>query len=613
MRKEQIEANPVFAEGLVYSVTPEAAIVALKADSGRVAWVFKSPFSISRRGIVWWPGQGDVGPRIFASIGEDIVAIDARTGRRVKSFGDGGFARAGDSRVAPLVFGDVLIVGQRETGALVGLDARTGAQRWTIEVYPADRNFDGCYVWGGMSLDAARGLVFLATGNPRPALYGASRPGDNDRSSSLIAFDILERKVKWAFQEVRHDLWDYDVPGPPALTTITVGGRQVDVVVAASKVGNIIMLDRVSGAPVFNYTLSRAPASTVPGEQTAAYQPNLSLPEPVIDIAFDPAQVTQVDKDSFDWVTFQVENARYGRFMPPALGETLIAYGVHGGAEWPGVAIDHARQVLYVPVNQIPWKIRLYLGASGAARPGPAELAAYERECQSCHGPNRNGVYTSEGEADTAYVPSLNGLSFRPETARFFEAGYFRHRHKYAAPNLAPTQAQLDQFKALFAKWDDQVLTARGFSVNYMWSQLLDRQGRPGSKPPWGRIVAVDLTSGRHRWAAPFGQVQIGGKLEAVGAPNYGGLIVSAGGVVFATGTADRRIYAFDSASGQMLWSYEMEAAGSAPPTTFVSNGVQYLSVVASGGKFHNYDRQSSKLYTFALGPAPGGAVPVRK
>lgn len=601
-RWQAVEANPIYADGLLYVVTADSTVMALHADTGAPAWAFKAPDQVARRGLIYWPGEGEHTPRIYAAVGTEIVALDARTGLRVDTFGDLGFAATGESRVAPLIHGRALIVAAMFTSELIGLDLITGERLWTIAAHPEGHNFYNGNMWAGLSLDPDRNLVFTSTGNAYPTVFGAARPGDNANASSVIAFDVAAGKIAWTFQEVRHDLWDFDIPSPPALTTIEIDGRPVDVVVAVTKIGHVLILERETGRPVFDVPLVRAPTSKVPGEQTAPYQPSLSTPEPLIGLVFSPDHITRVEPEATESVAFQIENAHFGWFQPPVLGETIVTFGLHGGAEWPGVAIDHFRGIAYVPVNHIPWKIRLFLAPldDSVRLSGPHD-DLYRRACESCHGTNRLGNYDTEGEADVNFVPSLAGISYRESAPRFFVQSYFRHRHQHAAPDLAPSQAELDELQRLFGDWDAEIERSGGFRVLYQWSQLLDHEGRPGSNPPWGSLIAVELATGRQLWSKPIGQARIGGEMVEVGTPNYGGVITTTGGVVFATGTVDGYVRAFDAATGELLWAYKMDAAGSAPPTTYVKDGVQYVSVFASGGQYHNYDARSSRVYTFRL------------
>lgn len=604
MRAYNVQTNPIFAEGMLFGTTAEWSIVAAKGDTGELVWEFAAPLQPARRGIIYWPGDETNDSRIYAQVESYVVALDAKTGRRIESFGADGFAYTGESRVAPLIHDGVLMVATLVDASLIGLDVRTGEHLWTTPLHPPGHPpYGGGNVWGGMALDPDRGLVFMCTGDSAPKLFGPSRPGDNQNNSSVVAVDIRRGEIAWAFQEVRHDLWDFDVPSAPALTTVTIDGREIDVVVAASKIGNMLILERETGQPVFDFRLSRAPTSTVPGEQTSPYQPAVQIPEPLIKLEFSPEDVTDVSPEAREYVEFQLETLRWGRFEPPAVGVPVLTYGVHGGAEWPGVAIDHRRGVAFVPVNHAAWKLKMLLAPTTSVRPeDDARLDLYDEQCAACHGADRIGHYQTFRSLDDGYTPSLNGVSFKPEFQRFFDLETFRRRHRYVELNSEPSQEDLDLLWDFFGDWDIAVEESVGFQVVIQWAELTDQEGRPGTRPPWGSVIAMDLATGRRLWETPNGAVEIDGEMRNVGASNFGGAIATAGDVVFVTGTADRYVRALDARTGAILWEYQMDAAGSAPPTTYEMDGVQYVAVVSSGGEYHNYgDVRASKIYTFRL------------
>ena len=516
---DNVEANPIYADGKLFISTPEWQIVALDARTGDVVWRYGDGLSpAGYRGMVYWEGDEKHPARIYVPYGSGVIALNARDGALVQEFGDGGYVQTEETRIAPILFEDELIVVTHANSRIRGYDSLTGKPRWTVNLHPSSINFYAGSPWGGAALDPDRKLLFTTTGNPRLADYGVDRPGDNANSSSLIAVDLKSKKIAWTFQETRHDLWDYDVPSAPNLTTIEIDGQKIDVVVAVSKIGNTLILERATGRPIFDFKLSRAPASTVPGEITAPYQPDPSLPEPFIDIAFSEADITDIDPESRKAVSFRVENAIYGRYQPPAFGESMITFGLHGGAQWMGAAIDHRKGVAYVPSMRVPTLIRLYLWSSGRIPPPERPSAdLYKSACESCHGENRNGAYESQGEGSTTYVPSLNAISWRRGVQKYFKSDYFRHRHQFSAPNLEISDDELAAMLTFFADWDAEIQKKEKFSVNYEWTQLLDPHGRPGNKPPWGTITAIDLASGKHLWQVPFGAAMIDGRMQTVG------------------------------------------------------------------------------------------------
>jgi quinoprotein glucose dehydrogenase len=598
-----VQANPIVAGRTLYAPTPDDAIVALDAATGALRWEYRASARPAHRGLLFRPEDGEAPPRLYFVEGRRVVALDARTGRPDPSFGDHGSAPVGNATATPAVVGSTLLVTANKPAALHAFSLPGGEPLWETALLRYSGQNSGCSPWGGFSVDAVRGLAFVTTGNPRPAMLGIGRIGPNPHCNSVVAVDTASGDIVWAFQEVAHDLWNFDIAAPPALTTIEIDGRAVDVVAAATKIGNTLLLERDSGEPLFDYRLRRAPPSTIAGETAAAYQPDLVLPEPFFDVAFDEDDITDIDPESRESVRWQLEGAVFGFFAPPTVGHTVVQYGLHGGAEWPGVAIDPERGWLFAPINRIAWKLRVY---PRLRRPAPLPDSEpgrlYASRCASCHGTLRQGNYRSEREVDVAYAPTLIGTTRREASRDAYEIDSFRRRHERLTSEHFE-QAELDRLVTMFRELDHEIERSGNLSLGYVATQLLDDQGFPGSRPPWGEIVALDLASGRIQWRVPFGEyAELTRRgLPKTGQPNFGGLIATRGGLIFATGTIDTRVRALDEATGKELWSYELPAAGSAPPTTFAIDGRQFLAVVATGGRFHGFDARASRIVAFAL------------
>ena len=280
-----------------------------------------------------------------------------------------------------------------------------------------------------------------------------------------------------------------------------------------------------------------------------------------------------------------------------------MLYGLNGGAEWPGAAVDPRSATLFVPSNEFAWIIRSELRDSKAsaqeAKGQPAD-AAYQSKCANCHGETRGGRYQTERQGDL-YYPALTGLTFTRSREQLVSAERFRRRH--ASTTLedgipqAELEAQYDYLRALDRISDKR----RSFDFRSYWQLLLDDKGRPGSKPPWGKISAIDLNTGRLKWTVPFGGKTLEDGAVVQGMKNYGGLITTAGGIVVATGTFDGKLYIADAATGRTLWSYQLPAPGSSPPATYMAGGKQYLLVNATGHWSHDSKERSDQLLAFTL------------
>lgn len=189
---------------------------------------------------------------------------------------------------------------------------------------------------GGISADVNRKIVYVTTGNAGFYFNGVNRPGDNKYSNSIIAIDIKNKKKLWDFQEISHDIWNLDIPAPPILTSINKNDKKIDVVVAVTKLGNTIILDRMTGEPIFDFHKRKAPRSKIPGEKTAYYQPDLKIPEPFAKQFFRINEITNISNKSKDYIKNKIKNANYGFFQPHELKKENIFFGFHGGAEWMG-------------------------------------------------------------------------------------------------------------------------------------------------------------------------------------------------------------------------------------------------------------------------------------
>ncbi|MBI3192507.1 MAG: PQQ-binding-like beta-propeller repeat protein, partial [Pedosphaera parvula] len=515
-------------------------------------------------------------------------------GKVIESFGRGGRVKlAHGARVAPAIFERTLVI----SGYLKDVeafDAITGEPRWTFHTVPAPGEFgydtwdqiqpNAANCWGGMALDVQRGIAYITTGSPKPNFLGMLHRGDNLFANCVVAIDVRTGKRLWHFQEIRHDIWDQDVPAPPILTTITRDGRKVDVVAAVSKIGNTLLLDRVSGKPIFPFRLRRAPTSTVPGEVTAPYQPDVELPQPFTRQEFTFDQVTDRDDEIREAVLGQVKSLQYGWFLPINDRKVTVFYNVHGGAEWTGACVDPTRGRLYVSANQVPWLMSLIINDEPPEDPKAPITRGKEiflQTCAQCHGPDRNGI---------GVAPPLRGLRHRLDDAGVIAQLTTGRGLMPAAPPMtdADRKALLD---FLFlrdrpARKGPLPKPERPSYIQNGWNRFLDTEGYPACKPPWGTLNCVDLNTGKLLWQVPLGEYDelTRQRVPKTGTENFGGATVTAGGLVFVSGTRDNKIRAFDAESGAELWSHPLPLHGTAPPTVYEANGREFVVLPATGG-----------------------------
>jgi quinoprotein glucose dehydrogenase len=256
--------------------------------------------------------------------GAFLYALEPKTGKPLESFGEGGRVRLpgrtqgdfGASTAAPAIFQRIIIVPGFEKDVWA-FDAVSGEPRWTFHTvpHPGEYGYDtwdkpeayGANCWGGMALDDTRGIAYITTGSPKPNFIGVGHHGQNLFANCLIALDARTGKRLWHFQEIRHDIWDLDIPAPPTLGTITRDGQKIDVVAAVTKIGNTLLLDRVSGKPIFPFRLRRAPATPLRGEETWPYQPDPELPEPFSKQEYTAADLTDRTEESAEFCPHKIQ------------------------------------------------------------------------------------------------------------------------------------------------------------------------------------------------------------------------------------------------------------------------------------------------------------------
>jgi glucose dehydrogenase len=617
--KANIQCNPIFVDGLLYVATAGRSLAAIDGESGREVWRY-SPEKQgngledvpARRGLLYWAGDASHHARIIFTMGTWIYALDPATGAPIGEFGGAGRAPLphGGSSVPGLVFRNVLIFPGFE-GGIFGYDIRTGERLWTFNTLPVGDEYgaatwsgdqrEGANCWGGQALDESRGIAYVTTGgSPKPNFLGMLHPGDDLFSNCVIALDALTGRRLWYFQELRHDEWDLDIPAPPNLVTVEHDGMRVDAVAQVTKMGNTLLLDRVTGKPLFPFRLRRAPAFKLPGERGALYQPDPELPEPLVRQRFTLADVTNRTPEAHKAVMGMLAGATYGWYSAFEEGKPNVYFGLEGGAEWTGAAADPGGR-LFVSVTELPWALTLTRAPSPGAPGTPLALEGegiYKQNCMACHGANRGG---------NGFAPSLVGLNLRLK-----DADIIQMIHK--GRNGMPPQPQVadSQLAALCAYLLDR--GAKPPETSPRWTTLgynkfFDPDGYPACTPPWGKLVCLNLNTGRIAWQVPLGEYP---ELTAKGIPktgtqNIAGPTVTATGLVFVSGTRDSTIGAYDADTGAELWSHALPFQGTAPPTIYETHGREFV-VLPATGNFRLGGENGDDWVAFAL-PEAGAAT----
>ena len=598
----QFEGTPLMANGIIYSTGgTRRAVFALDGATGELLWVHSeregtrganAPRQLSGRGLAYWT-DGREERILYVTPGYRLIALDAKTGSPVPSFGKNGVVdlkQDDDQEIdlvngevglhaTPVVAKDVVIVGAAHKsggvpksktnvkGFVRGFDVRTGKRLWIFHTIPTPNEYgaetwennSAAYtgntgVWAQISVDEDLETVYLPVELPTGDYYGGYRPGNGLFGETLVAVDLHTGKRKWHYQLVHHGIWDMDIPCAPILVDITINGQTVKAVAQPTKQAFLYVFDRVTGKPIWPIEERAVEQSTVPGEKTSAKQPF-------------PTKPPAYDKQGFvadDLINFTPElhaeavkiASRYKMgpiFTPPVVSKidgplgTLAMAVSNGGTNWPGGAYDPETHILYVPSQRTTNSLGLV--------PGDPKLSGDFGWIQ--------GIATSG--------PRLSGGAGA-------DAGADRSPGAGAAETAG----------------------------------LLTVQGLPLMKPPYGQISAIDMNKGEILWQVAHGEtpdnirnhpalkglnIPRTGRPGAIGALVTKTLLIAGEAGVFTTpnGQKGAMLRAYDKASGKEVGAVYMPTQQSGTPMTYMLNGKQYI-VVAIGGNGYTAELRAFRL-----------------
>jgi quinoprotein glucose dehydrogenase len=637
----QMQCNPIIVDGVLYAPTASGQIFALDAASGNERWRYtdsRDPqASNTSRGVTYWADGND--RRILFSAGPWLYALDARTGLLIESFGDKGRVslRLGlpenaqnkfiCSNTPGTIYKDLIVMPVRLSegpdaapGHVRAFNVRTGKLAWTFRTIPhpgeagyetwGKENWKNTDVgaannWAGMAIDRERGIIYVPTGSAGYDFYGGNRPGDNLYANCLLALDAATGKRKWHFQFVHHDVWDRDLPSPPTLVQINRDGpdgrpRLIDAVAQITKSGFVFVFDRVTGKSLFPIKEIKVPTNGLPGEVPSATQPVPLRPAPFSRQTIGDNDVNPYAENKEELLA-RLKGIRHkDQFELPSQEGTLIFPGFDGGGEWGGPAYDAETGLLYINSNEMAWVMKML------PTPKKDELAGltpgqkvYQINCATCHGASR------KGNPKSGY-PSLVDIGNRRDRA-------YVHTLIKSGKGMMPGFSYLKdgEREALLAfLFNEEKLEASGkvtattFPLPFKmdgYNKFLDQNGYPAISPPWGQLSALNLNTGEYEWKIPLGEFK---ELTAKGIPptgceNYGGPVVTAGGVLFIAATKDGMFRAFDKHTGKLLYQTELPAGGFATPSVYEAGGKQYVVIACGGTKLGT--RKGDSYVAFAL------------
>jgi glucose dehydrogenase len=583
---ENYSFNPLVVGNTMYVLAKGRSIVALDAATGRELWAHANEGAVGTRGMNYWRSADGSEERLLYVNAGHLTAIDAKTGETVRSFGTDGRVdlrvgldgdittiRALQTNNPGRIFEDTIIMSLPAGGGgyasapadIHAYNVRTGVLLWIFHTVPrpgefgADTwpeaglgNYGGVHNWSESTVDSELGIVYIPTGTARYDFYGGNRHGENLFGNSLLALDARSGKRLWHFQTIHHDLWDYDLPTAPKLLTVVHDGVSIPAIAQPSKQGFVYVFNRITGAPLWPIEERPVPQSDTPGEMSWPTQPFPTKPPPFARQSFTEADINpHISAEDQEKVREFLRTARNeGLYTPPSLQGAVMMPGHNGGTNWGGSAADPQNGRLYVVSKELPTTANLRVPQPPAPGVGPGTGG----------GPPGGGP---------------GGGGNRP-------------------PPLPPPNAGAD-FIPYTAPADFMIQPSTGLSA---------------IGPPWSQVTAYDLNEGTILWQIPNGDVASLAANGTIGTGSHaprGGVVATAGGLLFIGTSSDRKFRAYDADTGKVLWSYDLPAATEGVPAVYSVGGKQYVAIAVGGnGLFSQGLKQpepgAGHYLVFALG-----------
>jgi quinoprotein glucose dehydrogenase len=426
----QSEVTPLVVGGMMYISTPYRRVVALDPATGAELWVHED--QAPSRGLEYWPGDKAHGPRLLYTNARGLVELDAKTGQPIADFGRsgvlGGTRPGRGASSPPVVYANLVITGAANPNGdgrdqdIRAFDIVTGKQIWRFATIPEKGQFGydtwaagsaerqtGVHVWGGMTVDARRGIVYAPLNDPDWNRYGGDRHGDNLFSASVVALDARTGKRLWHFQVVHHDIWDLDASPPPTLFDVKRGGRTIPAVAVSAKAGLVFLLDRTNGKPIYGVEERPVPQSAVPMEETSPTQPFPVKPAPFVRTTMSMADIADVTPELEAFCRkLVVDNdiGMGGPYLPPGWNRPTVNFpGTNAAINYGGFAFDPA--LGYLIVNSQDLGQITGIGPKGGPRTSIGLAGAGP-------GANPNIPYDMTGQLGRFKDPSTNMMCQKP-------------------------------------------------------------------------------------------------------------------------------------------------------------------------------------------------------
>jgi quinoprotein glucose dehydrogenase len=562
--------NPVVIDGVMYAPVGGGALAAIDAGTGKEIWRKADVAPSGARGMNYWESPDRSDRRFIYLQRGDVIAVNAQNGEPITSFGNNGRVDLRDAMerkpMGPVgtsnpgrIFENLFII-PLPGGANYGgppsdvhaYDVRTGKLAWIFHVIPHEGEFGyetwpaghykvggGGHNWSEFTIDEENGIAFVGFGSPRYDFYGGDRKGNNLFANSLVAIDARTGRRIWHQQLIHHDLWDWDIPQSAKLLTIRQNGKPRQVVAQATKQGFLYVFDRKTGQPIWPIEERPVPQTDVPGEWSSPTQPFPTKPAPFAKQSFTEKDINPyLPKEAQEEVRARLRSYRNeGMFTPPSFEGSVSMPGHNGGANFGTSAVDPDRGEFYLVHKSLPTVLRITMPAPpGAGRGG---------------GGGRGGfpIVTPEEKADL----------------------------------MAKAKALVDEAKGGQVQFTSPV---NFMQINFAGGAMT------AAAPPWSEMVKYDLNTGDIMWRIPTGVQEAPPEYNI---PNNTGVqfprnapLVTAGGLIFLAIGPERKVHAYDRATGKELWQYSLPNGAEGMPATYQVNGRQFvvLSVAQANGTF---------------------------
>jgi len=662
--------NPIVVDDMMFVSGRSNSLIALDPTTGKELWIHEN-LQLSARGINYWQSEDGREKRLLLATGPFLQAIDAKTGKSIMTFGSNGFVDLRDGMLRGengirvpnpgKVWKNLLILGNAPgegwmspPGDIRAFDVITGKLAWQFHTIPRPGEFGyetwpkdawkyvgGANTWGELTVDDERGIVYLPTGSGTYDFYGGDRHGANLFANCLLALDAKTGKRLWHFQNIHHDLWDWDNVSAPQLATIRKDGRNIDIVAMAGKTGFLYVFNRVTGAPIWPIEERPVPQTDIPGEQSWPTQPFPTVVPPFGRQTFtiDDINPWLLTKEQLaDWKQRFPKMRNEGLFTPPALRETVSMPGNQGGSNWGTTAANPSKGIVYVlNIDAVAiLKLDDVHSKVGGVQMGPSEVdgrAAYVQFCAECHGEDprkpiddaANVIEATQrlsedviaatvmnGYNSMRPVPSINNIELTAILGYLATqsgggrgggfgrgggpAGAFPAGPVVAAGG-APTPPQPGRGAAPPAGARYPGNGANGGNAAYPpdvdvpptryvseWGVMAN-----ATKPPYATLTAYDLNKGTIKWQLPVGDdpttIANGGPTNTGSPMLRNGIMPTKAGLVFMAGN-DGKMRAYDEETGAVVWTGTLPGPSRGVPVIYEAKGTQYIVVAAqpSGG-----------------------------